>query len=672
MVQCLRRAALLAVTCTLVLPAAARAGDTVLTWTVTSAADTVSAGPADGICDAGGGAGCTLREAAKEASARPGGDVFNEIELPAGRIDLGSTLAFSHGGTTLNVDITGRGAGVTTVSGQNASRVLTIGANARVELRDASLVQGAAPAGQGGGLVVLSGDSRFGAIGVVLADGDAAYGGAVSATGSSRLGLIDTLVQDNTAGPSDAGGAISFAGDSAVLERSAFVGNQAGYGGGVYVSGSGAQYVEVTDTTFADNTITGQGTALRMDQDSAGDVLDVRRSTFVGNASSLAGAGALNVAAFPGATTSLTGLVFQDNTGGNCFGLAEPTRLATESVSDDATCGFTDPSSLDATEPLLGALGVQGGEYGLPVALPEAGSPAIGRVTSCIGGTRDQRGLDRLGAGETTCDAGAAERIVGDLAVDGSTPSVTVGADESATVTVGLAHVAGRQAPDAYVRIDAVPGAEIVSVDHYERDDPTHLICTAAGGGYDCIVNGGLGDRREVALRVRRATPGAAQVRVVAASSFVEATPADNDLTVGPTVPVPAGPSGPAAPAGPGPGSPLPGGPPVQTSPSAAPAVSALIVRRNTRTRRYVASFRLSGPGRVQLTLERRVRKGPRIRYVKITTVVRPFGVGKRSITLPSKVKGRSLPRGTYRVSVRGVSVTGRAGTVKRTTFRLR
>lgn len=659
------RAALLALAL-LAVPATAQAGDTVFTWTVDSTVDAVSAGAADGVCAVGGV--CTLREAVKEAQAEGAPDTINRIPLPAGRYDLDSALS---GFGTGRVEITGPQTGEAVIGGQNAHRVLSVAGGARVTVRRVSVVQGATT-GDGGLITVTGADLRVAES--VLADGSASdSGGAIAAGAGADVGLSDTVVQDNAAGPGGSGGGILFAGDSLSLERVTLLGNTAGYAGAIHVGPTGGTVhnVSISESTFADNAVTGQAAALRIEEAEVSDSFFLGRSTFVGNSTSLPGTtnAALQILPVDVGDSSLGSLVLQDNAGGSCFGAGAATAAAVQSISDDASCGFVAPSSVNATDPLLGPVSLQGGW--VPVALPGPGSPAIDRSTDCVGGSVDARGFERLAGAETQCDAGAAERIVTDVRV-GVTAPATAAAGVSGAFTATVTPVSTRSPEDLVVRLSPSPGAEIVDVDTHEPSDVEHLLCTRDGAELVCTVNGDLNTPRSVGVRVRRATPGPLELRVAATSATVEATPSDNETAAGPVVPVPTVPGSGSVPTPtPTPGPPVtPPGAGTPASPS--PSVRGITVRRNARTRRHTVAFILEAATKVTLVLERRVVRRGRTRFVKVTTITRALSSGRRSVVLPAKVKGKALPKGTYRVALRAFGPSGRGSATVRKAFRVR
>jgi Right handed beta helix region len=186
---------------------------------------------------------------------------------------------------------------------------------------------------------------------------------------------------------------------TATVTNSTFSGNIAQFGGGIDNRGN----LTVTDCTFRGNVaflLTGGG---GMENDAPATVTN---STFFGNSQH-------EIVGF----SSLHGtIVAGKDSGGNCgsiLGGPEITDLG-YNISDDDSCGFSATSSLNSTDPKLGALINNGGPT-FTVALL-SGSPAIDAIPldSCLDQmgnqlTTDQRGFPRPDAVEGVCDIGAYE-----------------------------------------------------------------------------------------------------------------------------------------------------------------------------------------------------------------------------------------------------------------------
>jgi LPXTG-motif cell wall-anchored protein len=137
------------------------------------------------------------------------------------------------------------------------------------------------------------------------------------------------------------------------------------------------------------------------------------------------------VAAVP---VSLTNTIINDTRDASCFGSLVVTSGG-GNITDDATCGLTQPGDLQTTDPLLGALADNGGRT--RTLLPQTGSPAIdgGVVAGCP--AVDQRGLERPADGNgdalAVCDSGAVE--VGAVQPTTTTTTTTVAPIESTAPT---------------------------------------------------------------------------------------------------------------------------------------------------------------------------------------------------------------------------------------------
>jgi hypothetical protein len=185
------------------------------------------------------GAG-SLREAIKDAVAG------ETITVPAGQITLTSgPLAIAK-----DLTIAGAGSAATSISGNDASRVLTITATPTVTLSGLTITHGNNTSGAGisatGGTLTLQ-DVTVSA-NHAGGEGKAGFGGGIEFTGSGKLSLTDSAVSRNTAGGgfegAGFGGAIEYEpgadGQSFALSltRTRVTGNSAG-GGGEEASGFG-------------------------------------------------------------------------------------------------------------------------------------------------------------------------------------------------------------------------------------------------------------------------------------------------------------------------------------------------------------------------------------------------------------------------------------------------
>ncbi len=259
-----------------------------LSLAVNSKADTHAVNPASGKCrDAQGH--CTLRAATEVANAQAAGRPVN-ITVPIGtfKLTLG-TLSLKHNA----VIVTGAGATKTLVTAQQASRVLTVAATAKVTLSHLELTGGTAPSGtsspnggNGGGIMnagslaltnsTITGNAAgSGAFGSTDPGGQGGSGGGIANTGT--VTIASSTISGNSAGtggiglsgnepsgPGGNGGGIYSAGGSVTISGSVVTGNTAGYpgplgeapfpsagnGGGIWSS----TVLYVTTTKFSSNT----------------------------------------------------------------------------------------------------------------------------------------------------------------------------------------------------------------------------------------------------------------------------------------------------------------------------------------------------------------------------------------------------------------------------------
>jgi CSLREA domain-containing protein len=350
---------------------------------------------------------CTLRDAIIAANAGPG----NDVSVPAGHytLSLGQLLIEQ------SMTVAGAGARTTTVDAQGTSRVFSLDPVITVTIRDLTITGGAAGlvppfSGEGGG--ILADGSLHLLRSAVVGNRATFTGGGVSAPfkGTSPMTTItDSLIANNrvTGGAgAGSGGGLNLFGD-AMIANSTVTGNSidnAGdnQGGGVT---SARQFMSTSvgrltllNTTIAGNSISGAAAA-----------------------SFGAGLSGDNFIGPPFAPPTFTELISQNtiianNTVGNATrdcGLVTA-NSSIFNLSSDATCGFTDTSSKQNTNPQLLPLADNGGPTNT-LAIADA-SPAknAGTNSGCPGA--DQRGVSR--PQQVICDIGAYERKAADLTVE--------------------------------------------------------------------------------------------------------------------------------------------------------------------------------------------------------------------------------------------------------------
>ena len=351
------------------------------TFNVTKTEDT-----ADGSCTS---ADCSLREAIIAANNSAKAD---KIIVPAGTYTLTIPQVPSTGDPfgqngDLNiyrdVSIIGAGADVTTISGGDTSRVLSVGDNFT--------------------------NPKVAISGVTIADGNAASPGEEAAGGifnSGKLTLNKSAVRDNRA-DLQGGGILNEGSASLKVTDSTISDNKARQGGGIYNSGSatGGGSVTLTNSTISGNeargTNSGGGGIASFAREET-----IKNTTIAFNAADGPGGGIFN----GGGSPEFKNTIVANNTSVNF--LSDNCTFSSTSLgnnlSGDDSCAFGKESDKENTDPKLDPLQNNGGTTDTHTL--GSGSPAIN-----AGGkpfpAKDQRGVKRPQEGAS--DIGAVEMISG-------------------------------------------------------------------------------------------------------------------------------------------------------------------------------------------------------------------------------------------------------------------
>jgi hypothetical protein len=236
------------------------------------------------------GAG-SLRQAVISANGAAGADTIsfslacNLITLTTGELQI-----------TDSVTITGPGASVLTVSGNNNSRVFEINATGMtVGISGLTITGGNGnPGGSGGGILityasVVNIDSV-----IVTGNTTGGDGGGIYHTNyGGTLTLTNSTISNNVAG-ADGGGLNLYS--SAVVRNTTVSGNTASSGGGgivAYLDNPGTTLL-IENSTISGNTKTTAsraGGGIRISTDNAGNSAMIRNSTIVNNTSATTGGG---------------------------------------------------------------------------------------------------------------------------------------------------------------------------------------------------------------------------------------------------------------------------------------------------------------------------------------------------------------------------------------------
>lgn len=306
-----------------------------------------------------------------------------------------------------------------TLSGDGATRVLTVEAGTSARILGVTVTEGAG-SGRGGGILNL-GDLSFEDGAVVDNHETSAAGPAFDAGGGgiwngegATLTLVGSTVADNTTATNPGGGVFGFFDSTLDIVDSTISGNVAGdVAGGIRSLGT----TTVLDSTISGNTATTWHGGGIFATDGA---VDLHNVTVVDNVAPAGTAGGVVVATFGdvGATlTTQNSIVAGNDEGGalDCalvFAGAGPIAITSQggNVDGDGSCVFDQPGDQSAVDPLLGELADNGG----PTAthLPADDSPVVDAGVEGCDDT-DQRGVERT---DDACDAGSVE--LGDGPVD--------------------------------------------------------------------------------------------------------------------------------------------------------------------------------------------------------------------------------------------------------------
>ena len=265
---------------------------------VTKTADTN-----DGTCNAD----CSLREAIAAANATPDATEINFDSQVFGTPQV-ITLSLGELAFTQNhrVTISGPGAGLLTISGNNASRIFRVERDVNLTINGVRLSDGYYPTGFGGGAIFVEPNGIMTSVTIsnsTISNNRAGSGAGIRTQGISTLNISNTTISGNIAdgnpgvggvlfdtgtltvtnctisgnqstGPSSGGGGISGGNSTFTLTDSTITGNSGIFGGGVGAGGTST----LTNVTITNNQAVARGAGL-----STGGNVTVMNSTIAGN-----------------------------------------------------------------------------------------------------------------------------------------------------------------------------------------------------------------------------------------------------------------------------------------------------------------------------------------------------------------------------------------------------
>jgi hypothetical protein len=292
--------------------------------------------------------------------------------------------------------ITGSGAWLTVVDGGGSGSVFTIN-NQVVTISDLTIQNGSAA--QGGGILTLGSSADLTLDNCEIVDNAASSGAGIFNTAGTVAITVNTIAGNQA---SYLGGGIYNSGEPITIDSSTIYLNTAVYGGGLYVYAyTVGSDVTITNSTISMNSANGGAAIYASTTDST---VTVASSTIAENVTS-----GVDTAALVGYGMNLTRTIVANNQGGECTSGAVVSNGY--NLGSDASCGLTEPTDLQNTDPQLSYLADHGGYPTLNHAI-YLDSPAIDAAgPSCE--SHDQRGVPRPidgdDVGGALCDIGAFE-----------------------------------------------------------------------------------------------------------------------------------------------------------------------------------------------------------------------------------------------------------------------
>jgi len=369
-------------------------------FTVTKTADTN-----DGVCDAD----CSLREAVAAANASADDDTIEFSSL----FDAPQTITLSGAellvGPNGSLTINGPGADLLTISGNNASRILSSSANAVVNIDGIRFTAGngagAINTGRGGaiynvGATMVITDS-------IITGNTAANGGALNNAASTSpsvpatLTIINCAITGNTS--SSSGAAMQNFSTSTLHLRNTTVSGNTSNGTGIAGAFQANGTVTITNSTFSGNSApSGTGGGVYYNGTTS---LIMTNTTIVNNSSSVGGGGLHRTGTT--AAVNIRNTIIADNNGAAATPdvLGPVNSQGTNIVGNVGTSTGWVGSDFLNMNPMLGALAANGGIGN--THLPLTGSPALDAGQNCVvdlscsagnppvAVTTDQRGVAR-------------------------------------------------------------------------------------------------------------------------------------------------------------------------------------------------------------------------------------------------------------------------------------
>jgi hypothetical protein len=349
----------------------------------------------------------------------------NVFDVASGVTATISGLTIENGSSTIDnlgtVTVTG-----STLSGSGSSAGGSIINDGTLTVTDSTLSGNGVTSGAGaGGGAIENNDGNATVTGSILSDNTAsvgANGGAVDNNGGS-VSISGSTLSGDDATEGSGGGIVNQDGGTVTITTSSLVSDSAvdGTGGAVYNQDG---TVTITDSTISRNTsFYGDGGGAIFNASSlvvANSTLNANGANYGGDGGAINNSGTLTLTGstlYRNSSTDDGGGIFDTGTGtstvastilansvrGDCSG---PIVDGGYNLDDDDSCGFTAATDISNAPADLDPEGLLANGGPTKTIALEAGSPAIGAVTSAaLCSTPDQRGVAR----PTPCDIGAVE-----------------------------------------------------------------------------------------------------------------------------------------------------------------------------------------------------------------------------------------------------------------------
>ncbi len=230
-------------------------------FAVTKTADTN-----DGTCNSD----CSLREAVNAANSNPDP---SQITFDNQIFGTAQMIVLSTGELVLEenrrITVTGPGANLLTVSGNNMSRIWRLRRDAAATITGLTMTGGTGAGGSGnanGGAIYIEPNgaaTKLNLNSVVISGNQTGTGGGIGTLGSSTLTITNSVISNNTATSSPGGGGIYFDSgtlsiDNCTINNNAAAFELAGGGGGISFNGSFG-VMTISNSTITGNTATYTG-----------------------------------------------------------------------------------------------------------------------------------------------------------------------------------------------------------------------------------------------------------------------------------------------------------------------------------------------------------------------------------------------------------------------------